>query len=258
MIVAGDVAGLRAWTREQRAAGRRVGFVPTMGFLHEGHLALVDEARRRSDLVALSIFVNPLQFAPTEDLDRYPRDLARDQALAAARGVDLLFVPDAATMYPPGTDTRVVPGEAAERWEGAARPGHFAGVLTVVAKLFNLVQPDVACFGQKDIQQLTLVRAMVEDVDWPIEMSQTSAGETSPLLPATSAARPSSTLRRSRLPTIARCAAARPSVNVTAGESAKTWPTARSSKLGPRTMWVGTALADICPPDGCIYMYGQF
>ena len=165
-----EPAELRAWVAGRRAAGERVAFVPTMGFLHEGHLRLVDEARRRADRVVMSIFVNPLQFAPTEDLDRYPRDLPRDRALAGDRGVDLLFVPSAATMYPPGSETRVIPGATAERWEGASRPGHFAGVLTVVAKLFNLVQPDVACFGQKDIQQATLVRRMVLDLDMPVEV----------------------------------------------------------------------------------------
>ncbi len=170
MEESGDVQLLRAWARGHRAAGRRIGFVPTMGFLHEGHLRLVDEARRRADVVVMSIFVNPLQFAPTEDLARYPRDLPRDRALAAARGVDFLFVPDAAVMYPPGSATRVVPGEAASRWEGVVRPGHFTGVLTVVAKLFNLVGPDVACFGRKDIQQAALIRAMVRDLDWPIEV----------------------------------------------------------------------------------------
>jgi pantoate--beta-alanine ligase len=130
----------------------------------------VDEARRRADAVAMSIFVNPLQFAPTEDLARYPRDLPRDRALAAGRGVDLLFVPDVETMYPAGAETRVVPGPTAARWEGEVRPGHFAGVLTVVAKLFHLVEPDVAVFGQKDIQQATLIRRMVRDLDWPLEL----------------------------------------------------------------------------------------
>jgi pantoate--beta-alanine ligase len=141
-----------------------------MGYLHEGHLALVDEARRRAEAVILSIFVNPLQFGPAEDLGRYPRDLPRDRALAASRGVDGLFVPDVATMYPAGSETRVIPGATAERWEGAARPGHFTGVLTVVAKLFHLVEPDIACFGRKDVQQLTLIQRMVRDLDWPIEI----------------------------------------------------------------------------------------
>jgi pantoate--beta-alanine ligase len=164
------IPDLRAWVRGERARGRRVALVPTMGFLHEGHLRLVDEARRRADAVVMSIFVNPLQFGPNEDLARYPRDLARDRGLAQARGVDALFVPDEATMYPPGSEIRVVPGATGERWEGAARPGHFAGVLTVVAKLFHLAEPDVACFGRKDIQQATLIRAMVRDLDWPLEI----------------------------------------------------------------------------------------
>jgi pantoate--beta-alanine ligase len=163
-----SIGALRAWVRAQRLAGRRIGFVPTMGFLHEGHLSLVDAARREADVVLMSIFVNPLQFAPTEDLARYPRDLPRDRALAEGRGVDALFLPSAADMYPPGSEVRVVPGDTAGRWEGEVRPGHFTGVLTVVAKLFHLVEPDVSCFGQKDIQQATLVRQMVRDLDWPI------------------------------------------------------------------------------------------
>jgi pantoate--beta-alanine ligase len=165
------ISDMRAWTRTQRGAGRRIGLVPTMGYLHEGHLALVDEAKRRTDAVVLSIFVNPLQFGPQEDLARYPRDLPRDRSLAQSRGVDALFVPSIEMMYPAGSEVRVTPGATAERWEGAARPGHFTGVLTVVAKLFHLVQPDLACFGQKDIQQLTLIRRMVRDLDWPIELA---------------------------------------------------------------------------------------
>ncbi len=163
-------AGMRVWSADQRAAGRRIGFVPTMGYLHEGHLRLVDAARAVSDVVVMSIFVNPLQFGPTEDLTRYPRDLPRDRALAAGRHVDVLFLPDAATMYPPGSDTRVVPGPAAGWWEGEVRPGHFAGVLTVVAKLFHLVMPDVSVFGQKDAQQAALIRQMVRDLDWPVAL----------------------------------------------------------------------------------------
>ena len=166
-----SIPRLRAWGDAQRSAGRRVGFVPTMGHLHEGHLALLDEARRRADAVVLSVFVNPLQFGPAEDLDRYPRDLARDRALIAGRGVDLLFAPSVETMYPPGAEIRVLAGATADRWEGAARPGHFTGVLTVVAKLLHLTQPDVVCFGQKDIQQVTLVRRMLRDLDWPVELA---------------------------------------------------------------------------------------
>jgi pantoate--beta-alanine ligase len=164
------IPDLRAWIRTQRAAARRIGLVPTMGYLHDGHLALVDEARRRADAVILTIFVNPLQFGPKEDLARYPRDLPRDRALAAGHRVDALFIPAIEVMYPPGSEVRVVPGPTADRWEGAARPGHFTGVLTVVAKLLHLVEPDLACFGQKDIQQLTLVRRMMRDLDWPVEI----------------------------------------------------------------------------------------
>jgi pantoate--beta-alanine ligase len=170
LLTLSTIPDLRSWTGARRAAGRRVALVPTMGALHQGHLALVDEARRRADAVVMSVFVNPLQFGPQEDFARYPRDLPRDRALAEARGVDALFAPTEAMMYPPGAATRVVPGTAAERWEGAARPGHFTGVLTVVAKLFHLAEPDVACFGRKDVQQAVLIRQMVRDLDWPIEL----------------------------------------------------------------------------------------
>jgi pantoate--beta-alanine ligase len=170
MIELTTIPDLKSWSSEQRAAGRRIGLVPTMGYLHEGHLALVDEAGKRAQAAIVSIFVNPLQFGPTEDLARYPRDLPRDRALARGRGVDALFLPEVAVMYPPGSEVRLAPGPSAERWEGASRPGHFAGVLTVVAKLFHLVEPDLAFFGRKDIQQLTLIRRMVRDLDWPVEI----------------------------------------------------------------------------------------
>ncbi|HSE65948.1 MAG TPA: pantoate--beta-alanine ligase, partial [Gemmatimonadales bacterium] len=120
--------------------------------------------------VVMSIFVNPLQFGPKEDFGRYPRDLHRDRELAEGRGVHALFVPTVEVMYPPGAETRVVPGSSAERWEGEVRPGHFAGVLTVVAKLFHIVQPDIAVFGQKDVQQAVLIRQMARDLDWPLEL----------------------------------------------------------------------------------------
>lgn len=171
MLELTTIPEVRSWSRAQQAAGHRIALVPTMGFLHEGHLALVDEAQRRAEAVVLSVFVNPLQFGPSEDLARYPRDLPRDRALAAGRGVDMIFVPDASAMFPPSFEVRVVPGTTAEVWEGAARPGHFTGVLTVVAKLFHLVEPDVSCFGQKDIQQITLIRRMVRDLDWPLEIA---------------------------------------------------------------------------------------
>jgi len=161
---------LRAWTRAQRARGARVAFVPTMGALHEGHLRLVDLARESADLVVMSVFVNPLQFGPAEDFAKYPRDLNRDRALARERGVDCLFTPDRAAMYPGDPVIRMDPGPLAERFEGAVRPGHFAGVLTVVAKLFHLVEPDVAVFGRKDFQQAMLIRRMVRDLDFPIDI----------------------------------------------------------------------------------------
>ena len=170
MVELVTVADLRGWVRARRREGRRIGLVPTMGYLHEGHLTLVDEARRRVDAVVMTIFVNPLQFAPGEDLARYPRDLPRDRRLAEERGVDTLFVPSESVMYPENPEIRVVPGRIAERWEGAARPGHFSGVLTVVAKLFHLTEPDVACFGRKDVQQSVLIRRMVRELDWPIEL----------------------------------------------------------------------------------------
>jgi pantoate--beta-alanine ligase len=164
------IADLRAAVAAARGEGRRIGFVPTMGFLHEGHLTLVDEARRQAQHVVMSIFVNPLQFGPSEDFTRYPRDAEGDSAKAESRGVDLLFLPTAAEMYPRPPRVMLAPGPLADRWEGAVRPGHFAGVLTVVAKLFHLVLPDVVLFGQKDIQQATLVRAMARDLDWPLEI----------------------------------------------------------------------------------------
>ena len=170
MLELATVPDVRGWVRARRGEGRRIALVPTMGYLHEGHLRLVDEAHRRADAVVMTIFVNPLQFGPAEDLARYPRDLSRDRRLAEERGVDALFVPSEAVMYPASPEIRIVPGRAAERWEGAARPGHFAGVLTVVAKLFHLSEPDVACFGRKDVQQSVLIRQMVRELDWPIEL----------------------------------------------------------------------------------------
>ncbi|MEO5826474.1 MAG: pantoate--beta-alanine ligase [Gemmatimonadales bacterium] len=145
-----------------------IALVPTMGALHRGHVALVTAAREHADIVVLSIFVNPLQFLPEEDLARYPRPLDHDRAIADENGVDILFVPRVDEMYHGATETRVVPGAIAGRWEGAHRPGHFEGVLTVVAKLLNIVQPHIAVFGQKDIQQVTLVRRMVADLDVPV------------------------------------------------------------------------------------------
>ena len=166
------IADVRQVVAAARAQGKRIGFVPTMGALHEGHLRLVDAARSNADFVVLSIFVNPLQFGPNEDLAKYPRDVAGDIVRARARGADVIFAPDVGEMYSEkGTRTRVAPIGLDERWEGAARPGHFGGVLTVVAKLFNIVLPDIAVFGQKDAQQAAIVRAMVRDLDFPLEIT---------------------------------------------------------------------------------------
>ncbi|HET8713673.1 MAG TPA: pantoate--beta-alanine ligase [Gemmatimonadales bacterium] len=163
-----SIGEMRAWSRAERSRRHSIGFVPTMGYLHEGHLRLVDRARELSERVVISIFVNPLQFGPHEDLARYPRDLPRDRALAEARGVDLLFVPDTAAMYPGEPLARIIPGPVADTLEGMARPGHFSGVLTVVAKLFHIVEPDIAVFGRKDFQQAMLVKRMVQDLDFPV------------------------------------------------------------------------------------------
>jgi pantoate--beta-alanine ligase len=168
MIRESTVEGLRRAVHDARAAGRRVGFVPTMGALHDGHLALVRAARAESDVVVMSVFVNPTQFGPAEDFARYPRDLDRDASLASDAGVDILFAPSVEEMYPGGTGVRVEADDVTTRWEGEVRPGHFGGVLTVVAKLFNIVRPDRAVFGQKDAQQVFLVRRMVRDLDVPL------------------------------------------------------------------------------------------
>ncbi|HEU4557059.1 MAG TPA: pantoate--beta-alanine ligase [Longimicrobium sp.] len=165
-------AEVRAWVAQQRAAGKRVGLVPTMGYLHAGHLSLIDRAREQADAVAMSIFVNPLQFGPTEDLDRYPRNLERDLVLAGGQGTELVFAPPAGEMYPGGEPrVTIVPDEEiGGRMDGGSRPGHFRGVLTVVAKLFGIFTPHVAVFGQKDWQQATLIRRMVADLDIPVQV----------------------------------------------------------------------------------------
>ena len=164
------IAELRAVLDGERAAGRRVGFVPTMGFLHEGHASLMRAARADTDVVVASIFVNPLQFGAGEDLDAYPRDLDRDTALAAAAGVDLLFTPAVEEMYPRPVLTTVAVAQLSEGLEGASRPTHFAGVATVVAKLLSIVGPCRAYFGAKDFQQIAVVRRMAEDLSLPVEV----------------------------------------------------------------------------------------
>jgi pantoate--beta-alanine ligase len=152
-----------------RAKGKSISFVPTMGALHEGHLTLIDEAKRVADSVVMSVFVNPLQFGPSEDFDRYPRTLDDDAKLASKRGVDFLFTPTREDMYPEHAPVVIVhPGSVGKEWEGAVRPRHFEGVLTVVAKLFHIIMPDVAVFGQKDLQQAAAVKAMVRDLNFPV------------------------------------------------------------------------------------------
>lgn len=157
--------------QELRAAlsgGGRVGLVPTMGYLHAGHASHIERARAAGERVVVSLFINPLQFGAGEDLSRYPRDLERDTALAARAGAEVLFLPDAATMYPPGFDTRIEVGAIGEVLEGAARPGHFSGVATVVLKLLNLVRPDTVYFGEKDWQQLAVIKQVVRDLNVPV------------------------------------------------------------------------------------------
>jgi len=161
---------MRAWSRAERARGHRIACVPTMGFLHEGHLRLLDRAKERADRVVLSIFVNPLQFGPQEDFTTYPRDLERDRVRAAERGVDCLFVPQTEGMYPVDPVVRIHPGPMGETLEGAARPGHFVGVLTVVAKLLHIIEPDIVVFGRKDFQQAHLVQRMASDLDYGVEI----------------------------------------------------------------------------------------
>jgi pantoate--beta-alanine ligase len=166
-----DPAGMRAAVLAARAAGRRVGFVPTMGALHAGHASLVERAAAECDDVAVSIFVNPTQFGPGEDFDRYPRMLDADAALLESRGVRWIHVPEAADLYPQGSATRVVVDGPARRFEGEIRPGHFAGVATVVCRLFQSVPADVSYFGAKDWQQTVVIRRMVRDLGLPIEVT---------------------------------------------------------------------------------------
>ncbi|MDO9418816.1 pantoate--beta-alanine ligase [Pararhizobium sp.] len=162
------IAGVRAALSIHRRAGKSIGLVPTMGYLHVGHLELARQAREQNGIVVATIFVNPLQFGANEDLSKYPRDLARDQRMLEEAGVDFLFAPGVADMYPRPMETVVdVPGLGSEL-EGSVRPGHFAGVATVVTKLFNIVQPDRAYFGEKDYQQLQIIRRMVEDLAEPV------------------------------------------------------------------------------------------
>jgi pantoate--beta-alanine ligase len=170
MRQARTVEELRGAVRRWRQGGERIGFVPTMGALHEGHLSLVKLARHHAERVVASVFVNPTQFGPNEDFSRYPRQPERDAAMLAEAGCDLLFLPEVETMYPTGNTVYVDLGAPSEGLEGHFRPGHFRGVATVVTALFNLVQPDVAVFGEKDAQQLAVVRKLVRDLRFAIEV----------------------------------------------------------------------------------------
>lgn len=161
---------VQAMAQAGRESPRPLGLVPTMGALHNGHLALVRRGRAENAALAVSIFVNPAQFGDGEDLSRYPRDLERDLALLEAEGVDLVFAPPVAEIYPPGFDTWIEPGAIAARLEGAARPGHFRGVATVVAKLFNILRPDRAYFGQKDGQQAAVIRQLIRDLNLGVDL----------------------------------------------------------------------------------------
>ncbi len=165
MKIIRDPAAMTAWSRKQRRSGISIGFVPTMGFFHEGHVSLMRMAGQRNDKVVVSLFVNPTQFGPGEDLSNYPRDFDRDSQLAGQAGVDVLFVPETESMYPEGARTTVSVQGLTEFLCGADRPGHFTGVTTIVTKLFNIVLPDEAVFGRKDFQQLVVVRQMCLDLN---------------------------------------------------------------------------------------------
>ena len=170
MQIVNSIMHMQALAIAPERGERRIAFVPTMGFLHEGHASLLREGRKRGDVLVLSIFVNPIQFGQNEDLDRYPRNMERDCQIAEACGVDIVFTPTAAEMYPQGFQTAVTVRDLALPLCGASRPGHFDGVATVVTKLFNIVRPDVALFGCKDFQQLAIIRRMTADLNLPIEI----------------------------------------------------------------------------------------
>lgn len=170
MEVINKIEEMKKKSEEFKKEGQKIGFVPTMGYLHEGHLALVRKAKELSDKVVVSIFVNPLQFGPREDFKEYPRDLERDFTLLEKEGVDVVFVPDEEEMYPKDFQTYVEVTKLTERLCGAFRPGHFKGVTTVVLKLFNIVKPDIAIFGEKDYQQLLVIKQMVKDLNLDVEI----------------------------------------------------------------------------------------
>lgn len=170
MQICRTIADTRTAIASQRAAGKTIGFVPTMGFLHEGHMSLVARAQTEAQAIAVSIFVNPTQFGEAADLDAYPRNEERDLAMLEAAGVDIVFLPEVEAMYPTGDETIVETTRLANMLHGKVRPGHFRGVTSVVTRLFNIVQPDVAVFGEKDYQQLQVIRRMVNDLHFPIRI----------------------------------------------------------------------------------------
>jgi pantoate--beta-alanine ligase len=170
MRIIEPIADMRAWSEGERRQGRRIVFVPTMGSLHEGHLSLVRDAETRGERVVVSIFVNPMQFGPSEDFAKYPRDLQHDRALLESLGIDVLFHPTVAEIYPDGYQTHIEVENLSLPLCGSVRPGHFRGVATVVAKLFNIVRPHVAIFGEKDFQQLQVVRRLVRDLSMDVEI----------------------------------------------------------------------------------------
>ncbi len=171
MQVIEKISDMQSYVRKCKLDGKTIGFVPTMGYLHEGHLSLVRIARKRCDILVVSIFVNPTQFGPGEDFDKYPRDFERDKKLCEQENVDIIFAPSVEEMYPKDSVTYVdMAGEMTKVLCGKYRPGHFRGVMTVVSKLFNIVQPDIAVFGRKDGQQLAVIRRMVSDLNFPIEI----------------------------------------------------------------------------------------
>ncbi len=170
MEVIQPLAEMTGWSKKTAASGKTIALVPTMGYFHEGHLRLMRMAAAKADTVVVSLFVNAMQFGPQEDLGRYPQDFDRDRELAAKEGVDVLFVPAAEEMYPSGYSTRVRVDEITATLCGRQRPGHFEGVTTVVAKLFHIVKPHKAIFGEKDFQQLSVIRKMVNDLDWDIDI----------------------------------------------------------------------------------------
>jgi pantoate--beta-alanine ligase len=170
MKVITSVAGMKSLARQWKKEGKKVGFVPTMGYLHEGHLSLVRESKKRADVTVVSIFVNPAQFGPNEDFKKYPRDLEKDSAYLEQAGVDGLFYPDAAEIYPPGYRTYVEVHGLQDRLCGKSRPGHFRGVVTIILKLFDIVGPDLAFFGAKDAQQVLVIEKMAADLDLGTEV----------------------------------------------------------------------------------------